>query len=148
MVLSFSKLLLLVVAGGQLCLSTAYVFPSTSTTARPSSTTSAATTFLPQGVLQLNDDRFTNNRLPKLPFQFTQRAAASSLNTQQSPVMSAVRSSDTPRRLPKLHLHVEDSELGDVVDMILELGEHLVPEPSVLATMGKILEVALQMTTN
>jgi hypothetical protein len=43
---------------------------------------------------------------------------------------------------------VADSELGDVVDIMLEMRELLVPEPSVLTSMGKLLEVALLQMTN
>jgi hypothetical protein len=35
-----------------------------------------------------------------------------------------------------------------VVDIMLELRELLVPEPSALASMGKLLEVALLQMTN
>jgi hypothetical protein len=136
MVLSFCKLLLLVVAG-QLYLSTGFVVPSTSSAPSASSPPRA---YMSSSVTA--GDMLTT-RQPKLPFIFTERAA---LNTQ--PPVIAVRSSGTRRSLPRLHLHVEDSELGDVVDIILELRELLVPEPSVLASMGKLLEVALLQMTN
>jgi hypothetical protein len=128
MALSFCMLLLLVVAG-QLCLSTGFVVPSTSTAP---SASSPARTFLPSSVTA-GDTLLSNPRQPNLPFIFTERAE---LNTQ------------APVSLPKLHIHVADSELGDVVDIMLEMRELLVPEPSALASMGKLLEVALLQMTN
>jgi hypothetical protein len=142
MVLSFCKLLLLVVVAGQLCLSTGFVIPSTGTAA--SATTAPPRTFLPSSVSA--DDMLTTTRQPNLPFVFTEKAALST----QPPVVIDVRSNTggIRRRLPKLHIHIEDSELGDVVDIVLELRELLVPEPSVLASMGKLLEVALLQMAN
>jgi hypothetical protein len=144
MVLSFCKLSLLVIAG-QLCLSSGFVFPSTSTA--PSSASSLPKTFLPSSVTA--DDMLTSTRRPNLPFRFTERAARS---TQPPVIPVAVQNTRTSgsrrRSLPKLDLHVEDSELGDVVDIILELRELLVPEPSALASMGKLLEVTLLHMTN
>ena len=137
MVLSFLKLLLVVVTG-QLCLSTAFVIPFTSTPAR--STSFPPGTFLPSSVLTADNALTTcQQQPPNLPFVFSDRAALST----QSPPLIAVRSTT----LPKLHLHIEDSELGDMVDIVLEMRE-LFPEPSVLASMGKLLEVALLQMSN
>jgi hypothetical protein len=141
MVLSFCKLLLLMVAG-QLCLSTGFVVPSKS--AAPSAT-APPRSFLPSSVTA-DDTLTTTQHLPNLPFIFTQRAA---LSTQPPVITVDVQSSTsgTRRSLPKLHLHIEDSELGDMVDIILEMRE-LLPEPSVLASYGKLLEVALLQIAN
>jgi hypothetical protein len=121
MVLSFSKLLLLVVAG-QLSLATGFVFPSTT---KAPTAFSSPITFFPPGIV-IDNDKLTgrHTHVPEI----------------------AVEGTGTRRSLPKLHLHVEDSELGDVVDIILEMRELLVPEPSVLASMTKILEMSLQMS--
>jgi hypothetical protein len=120
MVLSFSKLLLLV-AAGQLSLSTGFVFPFLN---KAPSALSSPITFFPPGIF--DNDKLTarHTHVPEI----------------------AVESSATGRSLPTLHVHVEGEELGDVVDVILEMRELLVPEPSVLASMTKILEMSLQMT--
>jgi hypothetical protein len=118
MVFSLYKLFLLVVVSRQLCLSTAFVFPSTSTA---TSASSPHVTFLPSSVTA--DDMLTSSR-PQLAFLSAERTA---LNT----------------KMPKLH--VEDSELGDVADIILELKELLTPEPAVLSSMGKLLELAFHL---
>jgi hypothetical protein len=121
MVLSFSKLLLLVVAV-QLSVSTGFVFPSST---KAPTAFSSPITFFPPGILDGND---------KLTGRHTHVPE------------TVVEGTGTRRSLPKLHVHVEDSELGDMVDIFLEMRELLVPEPSVLASMTKVLEMSLQMT--
>lgn len=138
MLLSFLKLILLIVAG-QLWLSTGFVVPSTTSNA-PCSATAPPRTFLPSSVTA-DDMLTTRQQQPNLPFIFTQRA------TQPPPVIAVRSNTSGTRSLPKLHLHIEDSELGDMVDIVLEMRD-LLPEPSVLASMGKLLEVALLQMTN